>query len=310
MAGSPLAPPGVAAPSASQTHEVHTSSTTASTSKYARPAQLQAPVPKATPPPLQQQQHQLHPLQLHPHTDPASAADAAFLALLTTQRKTLAASRTAKQQTTTTKQSLDTAVLKEKNLMYERDHLRREIAKARAFGYIYHDIQLHPIDHFTALQAEAAAKHANSKQEDTAMVIVLDKEEGEDEESSDPMLVSAESLDDVDRFDKAWIHHNNDHELMLNRLQFELCERKRLKKNQDALQTIKQRLLQQNESKKQALESLDKDLETFLKASIPLQERLGVSVTKKRVEMGRAQMLKRPLFVLYQEVVDWNELRP
>ncbi|KAI9350115.1 Fms-interacting protein-domain-containing protein [Obelidium mucronatum] len=177
--------------------------------------------------------------------------------------------------------------------MYERDHLRREIAKTKAFDYIYQDIALHPLHEFQSMVAENNAKR---KREGDSDVDAMDRDDDDNNDNNN---------NNTDLSNSA-----NEHELMLNRLRFELRERKRLKADQDALVAIKQRLLKENEMKKLELDTLDKDLESLVKASLPLQERLGVLVSRKRDECLEAQNLARPLFVLYQEVLTWNDLNP
>ncbi|KAJ3018379.1 UNVERIFIED_CONTAM: THO complex subunit 5, partial [Siphonaria sp. JEL0065] len=283
--------------SSSNSNSSTSTSTSKAASKYARPAGLGLGLQQAkssgsnSSTPKESKES--------PEAAAKAAADAAFLSLLVVSRGAHAATRSAKNATGESKARLDDATLREKNLMYERDHLRREIAKTRAVEYIYQDIALHPLPEFTTLAHQA---FLDSTSDNTR-----EKWNGEEEEEEEGEKMD-QDRNDVDAVDLSL--SENDHQLMLNRLRFELRERKRLKAHQDALLATKQRLLKENEAKKLELEALDKDLEAFLKGSLVLQDRLTVDVTRKRVECAEAQNLARPLFVVYQEVLSWNDLHP
>ncbi|KAJ3384006.1 hypothetical protein HDU84_003243 [Entophlyctis sp. JEL0112] len=148
--------------------------------------------------------------------------------------------------------------------MYERDHLRREIAKMKAYEYAFQDIPLLPVAAFhSAIQENVHSDLAN---------------------------------------------FSNDHELMLSRLQLELRERKRLKSEEETLVATKDRIQKECDDSLAQLESLDKDLDRFLNASLPLQQLLGVNVSKMRqLATDAREILPAPLFHLFQEVSCWNE---
>ncbi|KAJ3291059.1 THO complex subunit 5 [Rhizoclosmatium sp. JEL0117] len=247
-----------------------------------------------------------------PFAAAVAEADAAFAELLSKTRSKLAQTRAAKSATTDAKHRLDQAVLKEKSWKYERDHLRRLIAKMRAHEYIYNDIQLHDIDDFLAKAKPSVSSSSSStvkkrRIDDTSDVNGI-MEDDDGVIHVDDMDTTVDEIEEGQDNDDLTVY-TNEHQLMLNRLQFELRERKRLKTSQDALTAQKLLLLKQNETKRIELESVDRDLESLLKATLPLQERLHVTVTKSRVEAADAQALPRPLFVLYQQVLDWNDLK-
>ncbi|KAJ3082808.1 THO complex subunit 5, partial [Rhizoclosmatium hyalinum] len=247
-----------------------------------------------------------------PFAAAVAEADAAFAELLSKTRSKLAQTRAAKSATTDAKHRLDQAVLKEKSWKYERDHLRRLIAKMRAHEYIYNDIQLHDIDDFLAKAKPSASSSSSSttkkRRIDDSSDVNGIMEDDDGVIHVDDMDTTVDEIEEGQDNDDLTVY-TNEHQLMLNRLQFELRERKRLKTSQDALTAQKLLLLKQNETKRIELESVDRDLESLLKATLPLQERLHVTVTKSRVEAADAQALPRPLFVLYQQVLDWNDLK-
>ncbi|KAI8618345.1 Fms-interacting protein-domain-containing protein [Chytriomyces sp. MP71] len=242
----------------------------------------------------------LPPPLLPPPAPPGAAATAAasFMALLELSRASHAASRAAKAQTADAKAALDAAALHERNLMYERDHLRREIAKMRAFESIYQDIPLMPLAQFLALERMAA-----SQGQDTMLLDAM----------ADVGMKDLNANADVDAAANLFDSNGNPvndaaHALMLRRLEFELKERKRLKTDEDSLLVMKERIMKENEEKRAELEALDKEMEVLLKATIPLQERFGMPITRRREQAVDAQLLARPLFVLYQEIVNYNTL--
>ncbi|KAG0260808.1 THO complex subunit 5 [Actinomortierella ambigua] len=71
----------------------------------------------------------------------------------------------------------------------------------------------------------------------------------------------------------------DDHQLMLNRLQFELDERKRFDLEKRKLLAIKTQLAKANKSQKAHITKIEKQLEDYVAASAPIQELLLNSLT-------------------------------
>ncbi|KAJ3267149.1 THO complex subunit 5 [Chytriomyces hyalinus] len=228
------------------------------------------------------------PLPPPPPPTPAATASHAFMQLLSLSRLALAQSRAAKQETSDAKAALDAAALHERNLLYERDHLRREIANMRAFDSIYQDIPL------MSLSQYRAADSISYRDESSDMLIDSD-------------MNSSSEFDTQNDIDHDPLN-DNAHASMLKRLEAEYQERKRLKADEDALISVRERIVKENEEKRVQLESLDKELELLLQATLPLQDRLGMPITRTRQQASDAQFLSRPLFVLYQEILNYNSL--
>ncbi|KAJ3035099.1 THO complex subunit 5 [Rhizophlyctis rosea] len=92
----------------------------------------------------------------------------------------------------------------------------------------------------------------------------------------------------------------DDHQFMLNRLKFEMDERIRMEAEEKELLATKDRLTKANKEKTHDLENLDKELEAFVQASIPLQKRLKLSLTHDRQDAEVAALLPAPLFCLFK----------
>jgi hypothetical protein len=91
------------------------------------------------------------------------------------------------------------------------------------------------------------------------------------------------------------------HEATLNALKFELNERKRLAKNISDLRVKKELLEKENKIRTNELAKLDSDLDAILTASLPLQEILGIQLTKRRRQDIQAALLPPSLLALYQK---------
>ncbi|KAI8927829.1 Fms-interacting protein-domain-containing protein, partial [Entophlyctis helioformis] len=93
----------------------------------------------------------------------------------------------------------------------------------------------------------------------------------------------------------------DEHQLMLNRLRFELAERKRLYQVLVAHRADKETLQAENKALSDELDQIDRDLRDFLKSSVPIQAKLGISPTKDRAMSEKSQFLPPPLFTLYKQ---------
>ncbi|RUS35304.1 hypothetical protein BC938DRAFT_472862 [Jimgerdemannia flammicorona] len=97
------------------------------------------------------------------------------------------------------------------------------------------------------------------------------------------------------------------HQLMINRLNFEMSERLRMEKEQNNQHELQSKLLSENKRAKAELEKLDGQLEAFLKGSIPLQESLKLPIETERKQSDTARLLPIPLFVLFRHALGYSE---
>jgi hypothetical protein len=98
---------------------------------------------------------------------------------------------------------------------------------------------------------------------------------------------------------KPEVSRTNDHQRMLCRLEWELEQRKLLSQQQEVLEkqiSLEDQVIKQSEEK---LDGLQPALDTLQRASLPLQDMLGLPVDKMREEESLARLLPEPLYVLY-----------
>ncbi|CAK7347536.1 unnamed protein product [Dovyalis caffra] len=97
------------------------------------------------------------------------------------------------------------------------------------------------------------------------------------------------------------------HNLMLKRLNYELHQRKELCKLREKLEQQKKGLLEAIANRKKFLSSLPSHLKTLKKASLPVQNQLGVAHTKKLKQHNSAELLPPPLYVIYSQLLAQKE---
>ncbi|PON65073.1 THO complex, subunit [Parasponia andersonii] len=97
------------------------------------------------------------------------------------------------------------------------------------------------------------------------------------------------------------------HNLMLKRLDFELFQRKELCKLGEKLEQQKKTLSETIANRKKFLSSLPSHLKSLKKASLPVQNQLGVLHTKKLKQHHSAELLPPPLYVLYSQFLAQKE---
>ncbi|KAJ3284891.1 THO complex subunit 5 [Borealophlyctis nickersoniae] len=95
------------------------------------------------------------------------------------------------------------------------------------------------------------------------------------------------------------------HQIMLNRLKFEMEERKRMQQEEKDLIALRDSLKKEKLEKLQNLEVMEKELESVIQASLPSQKRFGLSTTTERRQADVASLLPPPLFVLYKHAVGY-----
>ncbi|KAM1289441.1 hypothetical protein ACFX13_017073 [Malus domestica] len=97
------------------------------------------------------------------------------------------------------------------------------------------------------------------------------------------------------------------HDIMLKRLNFELHQRKELCKHHEKLEIHKKGLLEMIANRKKFLSSLPSHLKSLKKASLPVQNQLGLQHTKKLKQHHAAELLPPPLYVVYSQFMAQKE---
>ncbi|KVH98332.1 THO complex subunit 5B [Cynara cardunculus var. scolymus] len=97
------------------------------------------------------------------------------------------------------------------------------------------------------------------------------------------------------------------HDLMLKRLNFELFQRKELSKLHEKMEEQKKILQDTIANRKKFLSSLPSHLKSLKKASLPVQNQLGILHTKKLKQHQSAELLPPPLYVIYSQLLAHKE---
>ncbi|WCJ35426.1 THO complex subunit 5 [Euphorbia peplus] len=100
---------------------------------------------------------------------------------------------------------------------------------------------------------------------------------------------------------------DSSHNLMLKRLNFELHQRKELCQLHEKLEQRKKSLLETIANRKKFLSSLPSHLKSLKKASLPVQNQLGVLHTKKMKQLNSAELLPPSLYVIYSQFLAQKE---
>lgn len=103
------------------------------------------------------------------------------------------------------------------------------------------------------------------------------------------------------------ISNDNAHNLMLKRLNYELFQRKELCKLKERLEQQKKALQETISNRKKFLSSLPSHLKSLKKASMPVQNQLGILHSKKLKQQQSAELLPPPLFVTYSQLLAQKE---
>ncbi|KAK9112768.1 hypothetical protein Scep_020287 [Stephania cephalantha] len=106
---------------------------------------------------------------------------------------------------------------------------------------------------------------------------------------------------------EAVMSNEKSHDLMLKRLNFELFQRKELCKLHEELEQHKKSLTETIANRKKFLSSLPSHLKSLKKASLPVQQQLGVLHTKKLKQHQCAELLPPPLYVVYSQLLAQKE---
>ncbi|KAK3155378.1 hypothetical protein QOZ80_2BG0202480 [Eleusine coracana subsp. coracana] len=97
------------------------------------------------------------------------------------------------------------------------------------------------------------------------------------------------------------------HDLMLKRLNFELVQRKEMCKLHEKLEQQRSSLLETIANQKKFLSSLPSHLKSLKKASLPVQQQLGMQHTKKLKQHHAAELLPAPLYIAYTQLLGQKE---
>nr|XP_023891239.1 THO complex subunit 5A-like [Quercus suber]POE62146.1 tho complex subunit 5b [Quercus suber] len=178
-----------------------------------------------------------------------------------------------------------------RSILLEEDRVKAETERAKA-PVDFTSLQLHNLmyekSHY--VKAIKACKDFKSKYPDIDLV-------AEEEFFRDaPQDIKAKKL-------------SNDaaHDLMMKRLHFELFQRKELCKLHGKLEQQKKGLLDIIADRKKFLSSLPSHLKSLKKASLPVQNQLGIQHTKKLKQHHLAELLPSPLYVVYSQFIAQKE---
>ncbi|GAA6020414.1 hypothetical protein JCM11491_000235 [Sporobolomyces phaffii] len=162
-----------------------------------------------------------------------------FAALHQVNRNSLLEAKQCRAGTQDARLEMDQAHLRLQNLLFERNHLEREIKACEEYQSEYQNLPLHAVDELRQLAASDPAPAG----------LELPLPEGDSEEQV--------------------------HELMLARLAFELAERKRFEEERKSLGVEKAKLIKENQVKKARLEELEKQLTEFVDRAKGIQTKMN-----------------------------------
>ncbi|XP_014367181.2 THO complex subunit 5 homolog [Papilio machaon] len=162
------------------------------------------------------------------------------------------------------KQRVDSTHLLLQNLLYEADHLNKEVTKCLQF---------------------------KSKDEEIELVSLEDFYKEAPEDISRPEITK-----------------NDEHQLQLARLEWELRQRRELAGACNELVSSKERVSAAIAAARSRLVALAPHLRDVLKATKPLQECLALRLDEKRDETRAASLLPPPLFLLYANASAYSDV--
>ncbi|KAJ4841539.1 THO complex subunit 5B [Turnera subulata] len=178
-----------------------------------------------------------------------------------------------------------------RSILLEEDRVKAETEKAKA-----------PVD-FTTLQLH------NLMYEKSHYVKAIKACKDFKSKYPDIDLVPEEEFfrDAPDHIKGSVLSNDSSHNLMLKRLNYELHQRKELCKLREELEQRKKGLLETIANRKKFLSSLPSHLKSLKKASLPVQNQLGVLHTKKLKQQNSAELLPPPLYVIYSQFLAQKE---
>ncbi|MED6107103.1 hypothetical protein PIB30_010824 [Stylosanthes scabra] len=98
------------------------------------------------------------------------------------------------------------------------------------------------------------------------------------------------------------LSNHSAHDMMLKRLNFELSQRKELCKLLEKLEQKKKTLSETIAKRKKFMSTLPSNFKPLKKASLPVQNQLGVEHTKKIKRHHSAELLPQPLYVIFSQL--------
>jgi hypothetical protein len=174
----------------------------------------------------------------------------------------------AKKTTDKEKTNFDSNSLQLHNLLYEKDHYQRQIAKCQDFRSAHLDIELVSPEEFAATAPPTGETQGDSV-----------GEEGGDE-----------------------------HRLMVRRLDFELQERRRLAAEKAVLDARKAELLGAARAKQSFLRSLPGHLRAMQRSSAPLQRAFTMQVSgAQQQQHDAARSLPAPLYAIFAHLEAYRD---
>lgn len=159
---------------------------------------------------------------------------------------------------------VDSNKLQLQNLLYEADHLRKEVQRCLQF-----------------------------------------KSQDEEIDLVDEQKFYDEAPDTISRPEKT---KSDEHARRLARLEWELHQRKELAAMCKTLQTAKESVAREIDSKTNRLQSLMPCLDQLLKSTRPLQDSLEINIEKEWAVQQIARLLPRPLYVAYVNLSAYAEI--
>ncbi|KAH7655597.1 THO complex subunit 5 protein [Dioscorea alata] len=178
-----------------------------------------------------------------------------------------------------------------RTILLEEDRIKSETDRAKA-PVDFTTLQLHNLmyekNHY--LKAIKACKDFRSKHQDIELVPEEEFFRSAPEDIKGKVLAS-----------------DGAHDLMLKRLNFELFQRKELCKLREKLEQQKKSLVDTINSRKKFLSSLPSHLKSLKKASLPVQQQLGILHSKKQKQFQAAELLPPPLYIIYSQLLAQKE---
>ncbi|KAJ3228292.1 THO complex subunit 5 [Clydaea vesicula] len=99
----------------------------------------------------------------------------------------------------------------------------------------------------------------------------------------------------------------NQHRLMINRLNYELESRKKLREKEIKNKLIDNNLKTSKKVLQDKLEKIDAQIEQFIKATEDLQDTFGLKITKKHVLKKKGKFLPNKLSTMFLSLVDFDD---
>ncbi|PKU79903.1 hypothetical protein MA16_Dca012091 [Dendrobium catenatum] len=203
-----------------------------------------------------------------------------FITLRQLNRTILVEEDRIKAETESAKAPVDFTTLQLHNLMYEKNHYLKAINTCRDFRSKYSDIELVPEEEFLK----------NAPEDIKEKVLASDA-------AHDLMLK---------RFNYELFQENDNNCVIFCVANLQL-EEKELCKLREKLEQHKKSLVETIASRKKFLSSLPSHLKSLKKATLPVQQQLGILHSKKLKQHCAAELLPPPLYIVYSQLLAQKE---